>query len=148
MFQGQSHSTTMNQVPTNSASRGNHGGCGKSHGGRGNQVLSSSNGGRGQYQHNSGGGHRPTCQVYGKAEHVALKCYHRFNHSYQTEDNRVVAAATTQSYAMDANWYTNTRAMNHITSDLDQLTIKERYIGKHQVQAANGASMLIAHIGH
>lgn len=130
VFRGQSHGATMNQVSANSASLGNRGGCGKSLGGRGNQGLSSSNRGYGQTQHNSGSGHRPTCQVCGKIGHVALKCYHHFDHSYQTKDTCVAAAATTQSYVVDANWYTDTGAMDRITSDLDRLTIKERYIGK------------------
>ncbi|KAJ0988266.1 hypothetical protein J5N97_006622 [Dioscorea zingiberensis] len=90
---------------------------------------------------------RPLCQVCGKFGHSALKCYHRFNHSYQADDGRVAAAATT-SYSMDPNWYADTSATDHITGDLDKLSIKERYHGKDQVQAANGSGMDIVHIGH
>ena len=31
---------------------------------------------------NGGRGNRPVCQLYGRAGHVALKCYYRFNISF------------------------------------------------------------------
>lgn len=83
---------------------------------------------------------RPVCQVCNKPGHTALRCYHRYDHSYQVDDNRAsVNLATTPSYAVDNSWYTDTGATDHITGELDRLTVKERYHGKEQVQAANGA---------
>jgi hypothetical protein len=38
--------------------------------------------------------------------------------------------------------------MDHITSDLDRLTIRERYMGDEQVQVGNGAGLQIMHTGH
>jgi hypothetical protein len=38
--------------------------------------------------------------------------------------------------------------MDHITSELDKLTTREKYHGSDQVHAANGSGMPISHIGH
>jgi histone deacetylase 1/2 len=51
------------------------------------------------------------------------------------------------SYGVDTNWYVDTAATDHITSELDKLTTKEKYHGSDQVHAANGTGMSISHIG-
>jgi hypothetical protein len=38
-------------------------------------------------------------------------------------------------------------ATDHITSELDKLTIKEKYGGLDQVHTASGSSMPISHVG-
>jgi len=48
---------------------------------------------------------------------------------------------------VDTNWYTDSGATDHLTSDLDHLTLHERYAGKDHVQVANGAGLHITHIG-
>jgi hypothetical protein len=57
--------------------------------------------------------------------------------------NSVVA-----SYNLDPAWYADTAAMDHITGDLDKLTMRENYGGQDQVHAANGVGMMTKHIGH
>jgi hypothetical protein len=52
-----------------------------------------------------------------------------------------------QPYNMDTEWYTDTGATDHITSELDKLTTREKYGGADQVHAANGSGMPIRHIG-
>jgi hypothetical protein len=42
----------------------------------------------------------------------------------------------------------DTGATDHITSDLERLTTKEKYTGTDQIQVANGAGLSISHIGH
>jgi hypothetical protein len=42
----------------------------------------------------------------------------------------------------------DTGATDHITSDLELLTVRNRYSGAEQVHAANGSGMEIAHVGH
>ncbi|KAH7658819.1 RNA-directed DNA polymerase protein [Dioscorea alata] len=91
---------------------------------------------------------KPTCQVCGKIGHVALKCYHRFDHSYQLKETKIAAVHTSPGYMVDTNWYTDTGATDHITGVIDRLTTREKYGGKDQVQAANGSGMHISHIGH
>jgi hypothetical protein len=39
-------------------------------------------------------------------------------------------------------------ATDHITGELDKLTVRDRYLGGDQVHAANGTSMEIDSIGH
>jgi hypothetical protein len=42
----------------------------------------------------------------------------------------------------------DTGATDHLTSDMERLSIHERYHGRDQVQVANGAGLSISHIGH
>lgn len=46
------------------------------------------------------------------------------------------------------NWNVVSRATDHITSDLDKLSVKEKYHGKEQVQTASGSGMAIHNVGH
>ena len=43
-------------------------------------------------------------------------------------DPRLVNAATS-SYTVDTNWYADTEAKDHITGELEKLTIRNRYTG-------------------
>jgi histone deacetylase 1/2 len=56
--------------------------------------------------------------------------------------------AATSSYGIDTNWYSDTGATDHITGELDKLTVRDRYQGQDQVHNANGSGMDIHHIGH
>jgi histone deacetylase 1/2 len=116
--------------------RGNGGGRGQEHG-RGNGGGNNSNGNNDQ---------RPVCQICGKAGHVALRCRRRFDHAFTGEEHSANAAST--SYNVDTNWYLDTGATDHMTSDLDRLHIRERYNGHEQVHVGNGAGLQISHIGH
>jgi hypothetical protein len=55
--------------------------------------------------------------------------------------------ATTSSYQVDPKWYTDMVEMNHITSDLDRLAVRNRYNGQDTVQVGNGAGLQILHLG-
>jgi hypothetical protein len=89
---------------------------------------------------------RPQCQICGKIGHIALKCWYRMDDAYQ-EDPHLEDVATTSSYQIDPNWYSDMGATDHITSDLDCLAMRERYNGKDTVQVGNGASLQIMHLG-
>jgi hypothetical protein len=67
--------------------------------------------------------------------------------TYQ-EDPPSASLVATSSYKIDPNWYTDTGATDHIISDLDRLTVCERYNGGEQVQVGNGVGLQIMHIGH
>jgi histone deacetylase 1/2 len=58
-----------------------------------------------------------------------------------------VAGAATHSYNVDPSWYIDTGEMDHITSELDKLTFRERYNGHDQVHTASGSGMDIHHVG-
>jgi histone deacetylase 1/2 len=87
-----------------------------------------------------------------KVGHDALRCRNRFNHAFQPEEPRArnanAANTNNQGYNADPNWYFDSGATDHLTSDLDRLSIQERYAGKDTVQVANGKGLNITHIGH
>lgn len=87
------------------------------------------------------------CQVCYKRGHVAADCWHRYDDSY-VPDERHIAAAASYAYGVDSNWYMDSGATDHITGELDKLTICDKYKGNDQVHTANGAGMKIEHIGH
>jgi histone deacetylase 1/2 len=59
----------------------------------------------------------------------------------------VTNTGSTSSYPVDPAWYADTAATDHLTNDLNKITMKEHYHGKDQVQTANGTGMRITHIG-
>lgn len=85
------------------------------------------------------------CQVCFKKNHSAAECWHRFDENF-VPDQRLVAAAT-NSYGVDTNWYTDTGATDHMTSNLEQLSLKKKYHGGDQIHTASGTGMNISHIG-
>jgi len=97
-------------------------------------------------QHNNSTGDRPTCQLCGKEGHTVL-CYHKcFDASFTgLPENRFASTAST-SYYVDTNWYTDISTIDHITSELDKLTVRDKYYGTDQVHNANGACMRINQI--
>lgn len=115
-----------------SANSVTHGGRGG--GGHGNYGNGAGRGrGRGHGNSHSNGGHhqphhhpnadRPTFQLCGKEGHTILRYYKRFDVSFcGLPENRFASAATT-SYGVDTNWYVDTGATDHITSELEKLTI-------------------------
>ncbi|WVZ49109.1 hypothetical protein U9M48_000490 [Paspalum notatum var. saurae] len=144
------HYNTLGQSSANNANRvaGRGGGSsGRNNRGRGRGSAGRGQGGRSgrpPAKNNSG----VPCQICGKASHDALQCWHRFDQAYQADDTVKQAAAATHGYAVDSNWYVDTGATDHITSDLERLTTKERYTGGDQIQVANGAGLSISHVGH
>lgn len=101
------------------------------------------------------GGSRPTCQICSKLGHVASCCFKRFNHNFLGAGNdgrymerqvSAFSATTSRGGAVDPCWYADTAATDHLTNDLDKLTMKEQYRGHDHVQTANGEGMRITHI--
>jgi hypothetical protein len=86
----------------------------------------------------------PQCQVCLKIGHTATMCWYHFNEEYVPEQ-RTAAAGT--SYDADNNWYTDSSATDHITGELDKLTMHDAYNGTEQIHVANGAGMEISHVG-
>jgi hypothetical protein len=126
-----------------SANAAYHGG---SRGGHGPMCGHEDGGFRGRGGgHNGGRGNKGPCQVCGKTSHSALRCYKRFDASYNSEEKHVNAATT--GYNVDIEWYTDMGATDHTTSELDNLVICEKYGGSDQVHTASGSGMPISHIG-
>ena len=126
-------------------SRG-RGGGGRNGGGCGNRGgFGRGGGGRGQVSTFQQG---VFCQLCGKEGHMVVRCFKRFDHSFTGPPQKSAFAASTGSYGIDTNWYVDSGATDHITSDLERLTVRDKYNGGDQVHAANGSGMEIDHIGH
>jgi hypothetical protein len=89
------------------------------------------------------------CQVCGKLGHIAFTCYHRFDKAYATERNpHLQALLATPQPQSDYNWYSDTGASHHLTSDLSNLNMgADEYTGTEQIRVGNGNSLPIKHIG-
>jgi histone deacetylase 1/2 len=84
--------------------------------------------------------------VCGKEGHSAVRCFKRFDHSYNGPSQKTAASAT--SYGVDTNWYMDTGATDHITGELEKLTMRNKYNGGEQIHGADGTGMEIANIGY
>lgn len=85
-------------------------------------------GGRGRGAQGGDADRRPTCQVCFKRGHTATNSWYRYDEDY-IPDTKHIAAAAINSYGVDTNWYVDTGATDHITGELDKLTVKEKYNG-------------------
>ncbi|XP_015167476.1 uncharacterized protein [Solanum tuberosum] len=132
----------------------------KENGFRKNTISNNNNGrfgrgrgrGRGRYNMGHGQSHNPTgssqCQVCNKYGHTTLTCYHRFNHAYQTSSNTQMATFIAQPNTVsDPAWYPDFGATNHLTNDLNNVTIRGDYSGNEQIVVGNGTGLPIYHIG-
>jgi hypothetical protein len=88
----------------------------------------------------------PICQGYEKEGHTVVQCWYCFDESYGSK--RRTAIEATHSYGVDTNWYTDTDATYHITSELEKLDVRHKYNGTDQVNTVSGLGMNISHIGN
>ena len=75
------------------------------------------------------------------------KCWKRYDEAYQGGEERTANLAAPQ-YGVDTNWYLDCGATDHITGDLEKLTVRDRYTGNEQIHTASGSGMAIEHVGH
>jgi hypothetical protein len=122
-------------------------GGGAPRGGRAFPSRGTSNGARGRGRAQSGADRRPICQVCFKRGHTAVDCWYRYDKDY-IPDSKNIAAVATSSYGVDTNWYINTRATDHITGELEKLTVNDKYNGGEQIHTASEAGMDLSHIGN
>jgi hypothetical protein len=116
-------------------------GRGSSGGGTGGPGRGHSHGrGRGRSSSYS----RRQCQVCLKIRHTTNNCWHRFEEDYVLEP---LTTAATPGPGTDDAWYTDSRAMDHITGEPDQFTMHEPYTSTDQIHTANDSSMEITRIG-
>jgi hypothetical protein len=98
----------------------------------------------------SGSSSRLICQVCQKPGHGALDCYRRFDTAFARDsDSPINAYYSSASNGPDRNWYLDSGATHHLTSDLENLNLRaEPYMGSDQVKIGNGKGLPIHHIGH
>jgi hypothetical protein len=91
----------------------------------------------------SGKPSRPQCQLCEKIGHSAKTCWYRY-------DDDVPEQHTTAMVATDGDsaWYTDSGAIDHITGDLERLTMQDTYLGQNQIHAANRTGMNINCVGN
>jgi hypothetical protein len=65
-----------------------------------------------------------------------------------TEPRQKSAAAATTSYGMDTNWYVDSGATDHLTGELEKLSIRDKYHGGDLVHTTSGSGMRIDHVDH
>ncbi|XP_071680966.1 uncharacterized protein [Lolium perenne] len=123
--------------------RGGDRGYGRSNQGGGGSSYNN-NGRRGRGRGNGGDRDRERliCQICQKPGHPAWKCWDRYE-----EDDEEERGANSASYGVDTNWYSDTGATDHITSELDKLTMKEKYTGRDKIHIANGTGYSNMHKG-
>lgn len=82
----------------------------------------------------------PRCQICGKPGHTAKDCWYRYDEDEDdSQDDGKVATAADGSYGVDTNWYLNSSATNHLTGELEKVTLREKYHGKDEIHTADGA---------
>ncbi|TYJ99887.1 Retrovirus-related Pol polyprotein from transposon TNT 1-94 [Cucumis melo var. makuwa] len=132
------------------------------------------NGGQSRGRGRSRGPFCPTCEVCGKIGHTIDICYNRFNKKFVPNSGKNSNKGTTNNFrnnndklstafvtshpanpfnvtrenSVDANWYANNRAMNHMTADYTNLANPVEYGGKVQVTIGNGDKLKITSIGN
>jgi hypothetical protein len=57
-----------------------------------------------------------------------VKCFKHFDTSFTGPPQKSVLAATA-SYEVDTNWYVDSGATDHMTGELEKLTIHDKYGG-------------------
>jgi uncharacterized membrane protein YgcG len=109
--------------------RGRNGGRGGFHGGssRGGFMRGSGRGRGGQNRNffNSEQEDRPRCQVCFKKNHTTAECWHIFDESYVPDQK--LATTASSMYQIDPNWYVDSGATDHITGELEKLTVRNKY---------------------
>ena len=150
LLQPDSRSSVNSANRGRGASRGTRG-RGRSRGGAPSRGRGRSNGQRQQNQgaqnnQQHGSDNRPRCQVCKIKGHTADICWYRFDEDFVPEEK--YAGATSTSYGVDTNWYMDSGATDNITSNLEKLSIHDRYKGHDKIHTASGAGMEISHIGH
>ncbi|KAK0601129.1 hypothetical protein LWI29_021446 [Acer saccharum] len=120
----------------------NQGGGNLSNGGRKGR-------GRGRNNYNN---NRPQCQICHRTGHGALRCYYRFDQSFQPQPNiqnnggnstmntsQMAAMIATPETVIDPLWYPDSGATDHCTPESSNLMHKADYQGKEKIYMGNGS---------
>ncbi|XP_044963378.1 uncharacterized protein LOC123420860 [Hordeum vulgare subsp. vulgare] len=83
------------------------------------------------------------CQICKYAGHGAWSCKKRFDKTFNNNPKRQgnppkSANAAAPSYGVDTKWYLDTGPTDHVTGELEKLTVCDRYTGPEQIHIANG----------
>ncbi|GAA0151098.1 hypothetical protein LIER_09890 [Lithospermum erythrorhizon] len=87
------------------------------------------------------------CQICMKPGHTAVRCFQRFTQPSNNESSPKNALIATPSTIQDSSWYVDSGATNHITADLQNMSLYNDYSGSDKITVGNGESILIHHTG-
>lgn len=89
-------------------------------------------------------------QIHNCVGHIALNFSNRYNESFSRDSPQSPQAyISAPSHGPDLNWYPDSDATHHVTSDMKNLNLKlEEFHGPDQIQIGNGKGLSIHHIGH
>jgi len=93
---------------------------------------------------------KPPCQICGKFYHQALDCFHRMDHAFQGRHPSAqlsVMVATSNSETANDPWYADNATNQHITANLEQLSLQQPYLGSKDVAVGNGTGLRIQNTG-
>ena len=76
----------------------------------------------------------PQCQICGKMDHTGIDCYHKMDFAFQGKNppTKLAAMAIASNTTIIGNldpWLTDSRASDHITANLNNLTSQSQYKG-------------------
>ena len=96
---------------------------------------------------------RPSCQICGKSGHQALDCYHRMDFAYQGKNppTKLATMASASNATIINNqdpWLADSGTTNHLTANLNNLSLQSQYKGPKRVIVGSGQSLPINHIGN
>ncbi|PKU66623.1 hypothetical protein MA16_Dca022379 [Dendrobium catenatum] len=81
---------------------------------------------------------RSTCQICGKADHIAINCWHRCNFKYAPTITRSPRALLAQSNSNNSqDWILDSGASTHLTPDINNLQYPNSYHSPDSVSIAN-----------
>lgn len=66
------------------------------------------------------------CQICGRTNHTAIKCYSEYDYAYQDEETPQ-ALATMNLNSSDKFIYADSWATTHMINDMDKLTLAQSY---------------------
>jgi hypothetical protein len=117
LHHGGAQNSSMNMVTKGGrGGNNNSNACGRGGGGRGGFGRGYQKGGHGGFTLGM------FCQLCGKEGHAVVKCFKRFDTSFTGAPQKSASSATT-SYGVDTSWYVDSGATDHVTSELEKLTI-------------------------
>ncbi|PKU70250.1 Retrovirus-related Pol polyprotein from transposon TNT 1-94 [Dendrobium catenatum] len=86
------------------------------------------------------------CQICAKQGHSAAKCWYRHDTTHQDSNSRPALFSPTE-VSRQNEWFLDSGASTHLTSDASQLSTTEPYRGNSQVTLGNGHNLSIRNTG-
>ncbi|PKU87110.1 Retrovirus-related Pol polyprotein from transposon TNT 1-94 [Dendrobium catenatum] len=87
-----------------------------------------------------------TCQICGKFGHTAVRCWYRHDDTYNSDPSP--ALFTSPNPQSSSDWFLDSGASSHLTSDPNQIQNAQPYNGSSKVVLGNGTQLPIQNTGN